>query len=221
MDDVKDSVKGLGVAVAAAHDPEALPPNVVRGEQMALLPLRNTKAGTDAAADDGQPKRGPGRPPGAKNKSTEEWTRYILSRYPSPLLALAEVYSRSLTDLATELLGYAGAASGAKLTYAQVVELLKLQLGAAKELAPYMHQKQPMALQGGENGLINLFIGQDYAGDVKASHATSFDLEILDVENEENQGLSGDDLQEFNESEFNASGEGQSEGGAEDETQTD
>ena len=62
--------------------------------QDAALPLPATKG-----------RSGPqgGRPLGARNKSTDEWTRWLLSRYSSPLTALAELYSRPLEDLVEQL----------------------------------------------------------------------------------------------------------------------
>lgn len=44
-----------------------------------------------------------GRPKGARNRSTEEWRRHFLARYPSPLVALGEIYSRTPAALAAEL----------------------------------------------------------------------------------------------------------------------
>jgi hypothetical protein len=190
MLDELDVGKGLRSAVQAAHDPNAPVPDVLDGEQLALMPLRNAGQGVRAAEILGSATRGPGRPPGAKNKNTEAWTRFLLSRYPSPLQGLAEVAFRPLGDLAAEVLELAGAAPGARPTYDRLVELLKIQLGAMKELAPYLHQKQPMAIQGAENGLINLFIGDVSVAQVSTKEATNFDLEIFDIESEQNQVLS-------------------------------
>lgn len=46
---------------------------------------------------------GPGRPPGAKNRSTIEWQRYLLAKYRSPLEVMAEIMSRPVHDLADEV----------------------------------------------------------------------------------------------------------------------
>lgn len=50
-------------------------------------------------------KSGPqgGRPRGARNKSTEQMRRYILSRYKHPLIVAAEMWSRTPEDLAREM----------------------------------------------------------------------------------------------------------------------
>lgn len=205
MSGIDQSDKGLGAAVKSAHVPDAPVPNVMDGEQMSLMPLRNASEGREAAKRLGTSGagRGRGRPPGAKNKSTKAWTDYILARYTSPLVMLAEIATRPLPDLAAELMEYAGSVEGAKPTYAQVMEILKLQVAAAKELAPFIHQKQPTAIQGAENGLINLMIGDVNVAQVGVEDATDLELEIIDVESVENQGLSNSNCEKSNVSESN------------------
>src|SRR5262245_57327845 len=44
-----------------------------------------------------------GRPPGARNRRTEEWVSYLLGRYRSPLVALLEMYSRTPAELAQQM----------------------------------------------------------------------------------------------------------------------
>ena len=44
-----------------------------------------------------------GRPTGSRNRRTQEWTDFILSQYRSPLVVLAETYSRPVAELAAEL----------------------------------------------------------------------------------------------------------------------
>jgi len=75
----------------------------------------------------------PGRPKGAKNKSTKEWAGLILSQYQSPLIFLAEAYSRPVDQLASEL-------------DCDQLEAFKVQCASAGKLAEYVHQKQPVAL---------------------------------------------------------------------------
>jgi hypothetical protein len=87
--------------------------------------------------------KGVGRPAGSRNKRTQEWTEYLLSRFRSPLLVLAETYSRPVADLAAEL----------GVTRA---EAFALQLAAAKELAPYLHQRQPLAVNLDGKGVMAL-----------------------------------------------------------------
>ena len=97
-----------------------------------------------------------GRPAGARNKSTEQWVGYFLSRYRSPLTALAEIYSRPLEQLYDELQAMADKhksliVSGESSRYERVainpLEVLKMQRDAAAALLPYIHKKQPLALE--------------------------------------------------------------------------
>jgi hypothetical protein len=97
-----------------------------------------------------------GRPKGARNKSTEEWVRFLLSRYRSPLTVLAELYSRPLDELVDELQRMANkhqtwreTASGGHTERVQInpLEVLKMQRDAAVALLPYVHKRQPMALE--------------------------------------------------------------------------
>jgi hypothetical protein len=116
---------------------------------------------------------GPGRPPGAKNRSTTEWQRYLLAKYRSPLEALAEIMSRPVSDLVDEV----GCTR---------FEALKLQVHAAAELAPYLHGKMPVEVQmHGDLPIFNLVLPQALAQAGDASR--TFDLSTLEII--ENQGL--------------------------------
>lgn len=116
-------------------------------------------------------RRGRGRPPGSRNKSTKEWTAYILSRYRSPLIALANLSQANPADLAREL-------------ECDQVEALRLIISAAVNLAPYLHQKQPLAVQGSATALFTVMINAPEAGQVDQA------LRFGPVENiEQIQGL--------------------------------
>lgn len=86
-----------------------------------------------------------GRPKGAKNRATKEWMEFFLSRYRSPLIGLAELYSRPVQQLAQTL--------GCDL-----LEAGKLQMAAMQAILPYVHQKQPVAIEaaGRTRGLLIL-----------------------------------------------------------------
>lgn len=208
MNDVMDPEKGLKTAVAETHDPESQPPGSFDGEQPSLLPLRNAEEGEEAKKRGLSAERGRGRPPGSKNKTTKAWTNYILSRYSSPLIFLAEVYNRPLSDLVRELQAVYMEINGLKnappMSMDDIMDILKLQLGAAKESAPYLHQKQPMAIQGDGAGMVNLFIGGAQVGSVSTDEAQNLDLEIIDVKSEENQSL--DDQENENSNDLNSNG---------------
>jgi hypothetical protein len=81
-----------------------------------------------------KPRRGGGRPKGARNQSTEAWRTFFLSQHRSPLLVLADVYSMPVEELAMRL-------------RCKAEDALKLQLRAAEIVAPYIHAKQPLAIK--------------------------------------------------------------------------
>lgn len=72
--------------------------------------------------------RGRGRPPGAKNRSTEDWVRAFHATRRSPLWVLADIYSMPVGVLAQRL--------GVDL-----IEAMRLQVDAAKAAAPYVHKR--------------------------------------------------------------------------------
>lgn len=126
-----DEATGLGAAVqlaAEAIGPDAMRPALALSEQLALIPAETPAREAVKIA-----RQGPGRRLGSVNKRTKDMAAFILSRYRSPLIFLAEAYNRSVEDLQAEL----GCTKEA--AYA-------LQLRAATELAPYLHGKMPVAV---------------------------------------------------------------------------
>lgn len=95
-------------------------------EQLPLLPV--------VGASEAERPR-PGRPAGSVARHTAEWRQLILTRYRSPLVAMAETYSRPVEELAKEL--------GCTRR-----EAFEIQMRAAAELAPFVHSKMPIAVQG-------------------------------------------------------------------------
>lgn len=81
-----------------------------------------------------------GRPKGAKNRSTEEWRQYFFARISkSPLIMLGELYCKNTADLAREM-------------SCDRIDALKTQVAAANAVLPYVHQKQPIAIESiGDN----------------------------------------------------------------------
>jgi hypothetical protein len=189
---------GLKSAIAELHDPSAPVPGSENAEQLQLLCLPLETAGEIAAENE---RRGPGRPAGAKNKNTEEWRKYLLTKYRSPLEALAQTYCMSVADLAKRL-GLQRAP-----TFDEALELFKVQITAAKELAPYVHQKMPLAIDGGENGLIQLVINQGQAAMQTGQDVIPQAIKILNSQDEENQMLTDADFTESNKTQSNESEE--------------
>lgn len=115
----------------------------------------------------------PGRPPGARNRNSQEWARFILTRFRSPLLAMAELASRPVHELAREL-------------EVSADEAARIILTAARDLAPYLHSRQPQALEVPEGAGLTIVIN---TGDAERALAAGT-VEAMPIE--ENQGLSGD-----------------------------
>jgi hypothetical protein len=183
---------GLRTAVAASFSPGDAVPGSVDALQLPLLPLSQSVPAPADGEETGPAARGAGRPKGAQNRSTAAWRDFILSRYQSPLIALAETFSRPLADIAREL-GFivdGDAETGRKAKPEEMLELLKVQLQCAKELAPYVHQRQPLAIDGGDKGLINLVINAGGATAAQVEDAGVMDLHFVEIEPEQNQGVS-------------------------------
>ncbi len=105
------------------------------GVQLPLLAAVAEPALLDG--EDGVPDaaRGPGRPPGSRNKRTEETLEYLQALgYSSPLRGLAEVWARPVAVLAAEL--------GCSLGHA-----MEIQLDAMKASLPYWHQRLPQVVE--------------------------------------------------------------------------
>ncbi|MDZ4253552.1 MAG: hypothetical protein U1A72_13375 [Sulfuritalea sp.] len=105
-------------------------------EQLALLPVPGTDRMEPGEVDLATGKRGRGRPPGAKNKSTTAWRDWILSSRRSPMEFLADLYNKPAMLLAAEL-------------KCDIVDAVRIQAVAAKELLPYLHQRLATADDGG------------------------------------------------------------------------
>ena len=150
MADSDPKEAGIAGVIRQRHDElkKALKAGEALPAQLPLLPVSESEAvdgadGTDPA--EGQGRRGPGRPAGSRNRRTQDWVDYILAKYPSPLEALASCYARSVDVLMAEL-------------KCSRLDAYKIQQAAAANLAPYIHQKQPMAMQIEGKGMVQLII---------------------------------------------------------------
>ena len=175
-DDFADPSGGFSAAIDAL--PVGAVPGSDTGQRSLFGAVPADPDGVGELVVDGP--RGPGRPPGAKNKSTDEWSRYILSRYRSPLIALAEIASATPAKLADEL-----SRTLTKDKRVSELQALEMIVKAAEKLAPYLHQKQPIALDGGGAGLLQIVIGD--VGGGQLGEARILPMEEYD----ENQGVSG------------------------------
>lgn len=175
-----------GNAVPGAAPAEQLP--LLPAVQIAALPL-DQMARTQAI---NAPRVGPGRPAGSINKRTAEMRDYILSRYTSPLIALAETYSRPVADLATEL-------GCSKL------EAFRLQQASAAELAPFLHGKMPVEVAF-TGSLPTLILGDPAAFVAAANAGNAFSLAELSpiIDQQQDQQVSSDDAGRVGQSELDS-----------------
>lgn len=83
----------------------------------------------------GMGERKAGRPKGARNKSTKEWVDYFMNKIgESPLIVLGKLYTKDTKELAREMC-------------CDRLDALKMQISAASAVLPYVHQKQPVAIE--------------------------------------------------------------------------
>lgn len=193
--------RGIKTAVEELHSQNL--PIVENQEQISFLPELPLD-GALAKQGNVPAKTGAGRPPGAKNKSTEALKNYLLTRYRNPVEGLMQTYSMSLEALA-EVFGVKKE-EFTKLSLAEKMDLFKLQLMCMKEAAPYVAQKMPIAVDAGQNGLIQLVINQGNAVAQVGNDAIPQAIKILNSQDEENQLVTDADFTDSNDSESNENG---------------
>lgn len=138
-------------------------------EQLDLLGMPDPRFGVVA-----ERKPGPGRPPGSRNRRTEAWAQFLLARYASPLEVLAQIATSSVEELHKRL-------------GCSPLEALQEKRLAAIGLLPYLHQRQPIAVDLNSRQVVHLSIH-----DAGPAPAESLAVEIVGIV--ENQELSeGDD----------------------------
>lgn len=128
-------------------------------------------------------KRYRGRKPGAKNKRSGDFARYLMQFGPHPGVAMMRILARPAEMLAAEM--------GCKK-----LEALDRQIRVAAELMPYFEGKKPIDVNVNANGHMTLIIGGDQAvpgGMVEGQYADVPELSFPDQETAENRGFPGDE----------------------------
>lgn len=90
--------------------------------------------------------RAPGRPPGAINRATERIASYLLAKYRDPLEGLVQMAGMGVDELAS-MLG---------CTAFEAWQEKRLCIAAA---LPYLHRRQPIAVDLTNHQLVHLTIG--------------------------------------------------------------
>ena len=88
-------------------------------------------------------------------------------------------------------------------TFDQALELFKVQLAAMRDLAPYLNQKMPQAIEGAGTGLIQLVLNTGRIESQYGAQAVPQAIQILNSQPEENQLLTDADFEDSNESDSN------------------
>lgn len=130
-----------------------------------------------------------GRPPGARNRSTDEWARFLLARGVAPLPMLQDVLSWSVAELTDHLQEIADrhaytSSDGPQTTTRRKVlidplAVLKLQAQIAETLALYTNKRQPVAVEVEERQRALVVLEDDIAG--AEAGAEGFDELALQV----------------------------------------
>lgn len=135
---VEETAKSIKPALSEAHTPAA--PNSGADE----LDLFATELEPFEAGAIRPPKRRVGRPPGSPNRTTLQLQRLLLARgYRDPAEFLAAIVTGDPRQLAADLAGK----PLDLVTFAEALEVAKLQRQAADGLMPYFHQKMPTAVE--------------------------------------------------------------------------
>jgi hypothetical protein len=101
-------------------------------EQLAMLPEAE--------------KRGPGKPAGARNRRTDEMVRYLNTFGQGPLVGLAKVVNAIRFHDQGELAGMPDFTELARALGMKRSDAAAFWRSCAVDLAPYMHQKLPVAI---------------------------------------------------------------------------
>lgn len=99
--------------------------------------------------------RGRGRPPGSPNRSTTKLREMLLARgYRDPMEWQAALITADPRELAAALAG----GKVEHVTFAQALEVAKLQRAAASDLNPYFNQAMPKQVEVKTEALRPLFV---------------------------------------------------------------
>src|SRR5262245_2614094 len=195
MGEREDGWRGLAADVAAAAA-EVLPPEPVQltlldaleargvrpvGTMGPVVPAPDDEAEGDAASVGPSGRRGVGRPPGARNRSTEALRRYVLANFGNPLVNVARVACADPLELARYL-------------RCDPIDAMPLILKAAQILSEYVNSKMPATLRLDGKGALafGMFGGDNRPDGGETTSAERHPLQALLAYAEQFQGVSGD-----------------------------
>ncbi|MBT56219.1 MAG: hypothetical protein CMF72_22810 [Mameliella sp.] len=153
--------------------------------------------------DQGEEKRGPGRPKGSPNRKSVAFEKlYAAKGFKDPLMVMGQFITMSPLELQAWLIEneMAEVQSGKtrQPALAQLIEIIKEQHKVASDLAPYLHGKKPTEIQIIDERLPQLIIdlGTDQlteARAIAAGKALSAGSPIEEAEYSEIKDLEGEE----------------------------
>jgi len=156
--------KALFEAASAAEEQLSLLEPVSAEEMLEARERLGPEAGRLALVRDAREERKRGRPPGARNKRTDDFARYILGFGQDPAITLIQIASTQ-PELLIEASKQEKVHSFSKLGEARVVtermtfaEAQSLRVRCAEALMPFIHGKKPVVIEHGFSGLGDLVI---------------------------------------------------------------
>lgn len=103
-------------------------------------------AGRLAVLRDARQARGKGRPPGSKNRRTDDFARYLLSHGQHPAITMMQIQATP-----PEVLIENSVAGGKRMTY-EAAQSLRIR--CAEGLLPYIESKKPIAVDATIHGVM-------------------------------------------------------------------
>lgn len=189
-----DDLSGLGLkAAVAAAGGEGAAVGAEAEQAELFAEIEGDLRAMDGPLSDLSPRRA-GRPKGAQNRRTKDMVAFLRANYRDPLIGLAEIANADTLQVAARM-------------DADALAVLKVQAGCFRELAEYMHTKQPRQVDLGDGSLATIVL--NIGGD--GGHHTVAP-EVIDM-TKENQGLSDYATGGVERAELNGSPETQAAGG--------
>jgi hypothetical protein len=145
--------------------------------QFGLWSEPSTAAGRTKGAS-----RGPGRPPGARNKRTERSTAFLLSRHRDPREVLLEIAEANVADLAA-------------LYGCTMMEAGQEKRLAAAAVLPYVAARMPLALDVTKRSVVYLTLNHGEA--IEATEKTGIGLAAQVVEHAQVIDIADSGLSDF------------------------
>lgn len=144
-------------------------------EQLGLFGVPATPEGQARAIV----KRGPGRPPGSRNKRTERTVAFLLARHRDPREVLLEIAEANIADLAA-------------LVGCSVFEALQEKRIAAAAVLPYLAQRMPLAVDVTQRQVVYLTINDGQA-ELASDAGAGLTARVLDSVEYQRLSSNGDD----------------------------